>query len=471
MALRGFCFFLFLVSTAVQAQNFGLELLSNWDRGDLPIYDNQSYSDIWGWHDGKGREYAIIGSLDSIYFVEVTNPEKPELRDVKAGKASLVIHRDFKTYKQYCYAVADEGNSSLQVFDLSYLPDSVQKVYDSDEWAIRTHNIFIERDRLYLATCDTKFDNLKPLRVLSLQNPETPEFLCDLEVPLVGGRPLFDVVHDVHVKDDTAYCSTGDFGMYVFKYSDSTVRVTSDSTWTEYRPNLKLVNFGVVINSSQSKYNHSSWLTPNGRHLVMAEETHGAELKVVSISHRTGHEIIAKFGEKAREGSIAHNPFILGDLVFVSYYHLGLLVFNISDPENPMKVAHYDTYPDDTNFEEYLGCWGVYPFLPSGNVIASDQIYGLFVFDHTLSVPQVNTTHIDVAVFPSITAGNVNVQISGADFEDFNLSVIDIHGRVRYSSIQKGDEGVLRLSHLPSGLYWLRVESENFAEVKSLILR
>lgn len=471
MINKGLWAALLLFPCSLMAQNFGLKLLSNWDRGGLPVVDDESYNDIWGWHDGNGKEYAIIGSLDSIYFVEISNPEQPKLRAVAAGKAQRVIHRDFKTYQQYCYAVGDEGQSSLQVFDLSYLPDSVHKVYDSDELMIRTHNIFISDEKLYLASCVDGDGNLKPMRVLSLAEPETPTLLLDLAVPDIGGIPLFDAVHDVYVRNDTAYCSVGDYGMYVFEFADSTVFTTSDSTWTIHEPSLDLLQFGVVINSGQSKYNHSSCLTDNSRHIVIAEETHGSKLRLFSLSHKRGHEQVATFGERAEEGTIAHNPFVLGDLVFVSYYHLGLIAYNISNPEAPVKVAHYDTYPDDRSFERYLGCWGVYPYLPSGNVIASDQIYGLFVFSHSLGQQKIDNRSPEISLFPSVTSGRVNVEIDDLKSGYFNVDVFDVQGRMLEQFDVKGNQVVLDLQHLRSGLYWLRIESDDFSQSKSLILR
>ena len=45
-----------------------LELASHWDghsHDDFPF----PYNSLWGWTAGNGREYAIIGSQDSIYFL------------------------------------------------------------------------------------------------------------------------------------------------------------------------------------------------------------------------------------------------------------------------------------------------------------------------------------------------------------------------------------------------------------------
>ena len=231
---------------SIMAQDFGLNLIGRWDRADLSEIDKQSYSDIWGWHDGNGREYAIMGSLDSIYFIEVTDPKNPVLRDVEAGKSINVIHRDFKTYQHYCYAHGDEGYSSLQVFDMSYLPDSVKKVYDSDKEAYRVHNLHINEDKLYLASVRSAKDGFLPLRVLSLEDPENPKFLFDLDPPVIGVHKLFRDVHDLFVRNDSIFCATGDDGLYSFIYSDSTTRSNGDSSWTAYSPNATLMDWGIL---------------------------------------------------------------------------------------------------------------------------------------------------------------------------------------------------------------------------------
>jgi hypothetical protein len=56
-------------------------------------------------------------------------------------------------------------------------------------------------------------------------------------------------------------------------------------------------------------------------------------------------------------------------------------VFNISDPENPVRVGHYDTFPGtSTNFG---GNWGVDLSGGLSRVLLSDRQRGLFVLDAT----------------------------------------------------------------------------------------
>ncbi|MEN9440791.1 MAG: hypothetical protein RLZ33_867, partial [Bacteroidota bacterium] len=88
------------------------------------------YSGCWGFEQ-ENEEYAIIGSTEGTHFFHVNNNKLKQIGFIE-GKynSAQVIHREFKTYGKYAYSVCDEGTSSLQIIDLSYLPDSVVKVAD-----------------------------------------------------------------------------------------------------------------------------------------------------------------------------------------------------------------------------------------------------------------------------------------------------------------------------------------------------
>ncbi|MBI3141850.1 MAG: choice-of-anchor B family protein [Bacteroidetes bacterium] len=331
--------------------------------------NKQIYNDIWGWEDDWGREYVIMGSLDSTYFIEVTFPDKPVLRDVVAGRDDSCIHRDYKTYGHYAYGVADEGHSSLQVFDLAYLPDSVHVVYDSEEYTRRCHNIFIHGDRAYLASNLHPDWGFIPMSVLELgRNPEKPYASTHLSPLVIDGVPQFTHVHDVFVQGDIAYCSNGNGGLYAYLLGDA--------------PNSFQLQ-GVLGNYPDQGYNHSAWGSADRRYMAMADETHGMKLKMLDIEDLSDIKVLSTFGSHSELGSIPHNPFILGDKCFVSYYHEGLVVFDISNPGQVELAGQYDTYPDngDTAYAGYEGCWGTYPFFSSGTIAASDMTHGLFLFN------------------------------------------------------------------------------------------
>ena len=89
-------------------------------------------------------------------------------------------------------------------------------------------------------------------------------------------------------------------------------------------------------------------------------------------------------------GAIPHNTYVLRDSmitgtntdwVHTSYYTMGTTIVDAAKPDNLVEVAHFDTSPLTGN--GFQGAWGVYPFLPSGNVLVSDMELGLFVLEPT----------------------------------------------------------------------------------------
>jgi hypothetical protein len=99
---------------------------------------------------------------------------------------------------------------------------------------------------------------------------------------------------------------------------------------------------------------------------------------VVDASDVTDLQVLSLLSSETADNAIPHNLMMRDDLVFVSYYHDGLQVFDVRDPANPQKVAWYDTYlPDHHN--GFAGAWGVHSALPSGRVLISDVQSGLFV--------------------------------------------------------------------------------------------
>ena len=167
------CLPLLTVGQASQAT-----LLGHWDDETIPqAFFANPYHDVWG-AVVNDKEIGIITSTLGIHFFDLSNAEA-EFEPVAFAPAPVqgnsIGHRDVKTYLHYAYAVADEGASTLQVIDMSGLPESVEIVYESDEFIRTTHNIFIDEDnaRLY-AVGGSGFN----LRILSLENPEQPQLLA-----------------------------------------------------------------------------------------------------------------------------------------------------------------------------------------------------------------------------------------------------------------------------------------------------
>ncbi|MBX2930248.1 MAG: choice-of-anchor B family protein [Saprospiraceae bacterium] len=355
---------------AAAQTSLNMILRGQWFDPTLPISSGLTYNDIWGYSTpDDGREYAIIGSLTKVHFIDITTPAAPvEVAAIAGGGSSL--WRDMKTYSKYAYSVADQNPTTegLMVFSLSDLPNSVTKVLQTTAFFSRCHNIFIEEatGRLYAAGCNTQSGGLIVLDLVT--DPANPTLLASVALP--GGY-----VHDVFVRNNIAFCSHGFNGLYAYDLTNPGSPLT----------------LGSLTGYPEAGYNHSSWMTGDGNRLVFCDETHGSSVKIADIQDLSDISVISLFKSALlaplHTNSIAHNPFIKGDSVYVSYYHEGVQVFDISNPADVQRVAYYDTHLNHTNYGGYDGAWGLYPFLPSGNIIASDTKTGLYVLSFPPAAP------------------------------------------------------------------------------------
>jgi len=453
------CFFLLNTFFCNAQAQLKMSMLSTWkdNTNSLPVNSYVAqYNDCWGYVDPAGREYAIIGSTMGTHIFNITNPASPKLVSFQKGKeaSSAVVHRDFKTYEHYLYAVCDEGNSSLQIFDLKYLPDSVHKVYDSQSICRRAHNIFIDNKRLYFAGLSDINGKGITLRVASLANPENPVIIKDL-VP--SG---FTYVHDVFVRRDTAFLSSGNPGLFIYNYTNASAPVL----------------IGSLTNYPEQGYNHSSWVTADGKTLVFADETHGKGLKVYDISDMQNIQLKSIFrsnllNDPAKQ-SVPHNPFILGNKVFISYYHDGVQCFDISNTASPKQVAYYDTHPSSTNYSGFgPGCWGVYPFLPSRRIIGSDMANGLFILDgsQVLGVDDDKISQPDFLVSPNPASQVVSITSNEPNNGKLKIEMYDNLGN-RILSVPAYTSGEpIDISRFSPGIYLVNIYGNSSHLAKKII--
>jgi len=359
--------FLLCISNAYTQDSLNVSLVYHWEDTTLvpaaPF--NNTYNEIWGLNIGN-REYAVLGSTAGTHIFDITDPLNvdPPVFIPGASQGTKIIHRDFHDHNGYLYIVSDEnqGNgifSTLQIADLSFLPASAPLVYDSNTLFSRSHNIFIDEASGRLYTCGG--DNNNGLRVFSLANPELPVELVNFTTP--GG------VHDVFVRNDTAYVNMGNLGLFIYDMST----ITS--------PTL----IGSLTSYPDQGYNHSGWLTENGNVYAFADETLGMDVKICDVSNLANINVLSQINSSVDSNSIAHNLIINGDYLYLSYYYDGLQIFDISDPANPFRTGYYDTY-SLPNMASYKGAWGVYPFLASGLVLISDMQSGLYVLDVSESI-------------------------------------------------------------------------------------
>ncbi len=449
-----------LLLNQLSAQDFyKMKLLSNYNNPNLPKVDvTDIWNDLTGYYDAKtNREYIICGSTDSVYFFDITNPSKMILVDVESGKSIYARNRDFETYKHYAYCVSDQasGIGGLQIFDLQYLPDSVHKVYESNALGTLTHTIFIDSavGKMYMSSNMGPF-GFSALDVISLANPEQPVLQTRLKIPVrPSGNEIFNRVHEMYARNDTVYLSCEQSGLFIFDLRDTN--------------NHALI--GSITAYPDQGYNHSSWLDKSGKHIMFTDENMGMDVKIFDIQNLAEPKYLSQFNSNA--SAMPHNAFWYGDFAYVSAYHDGVRVYDVSNPSYPIEVAWYDTHPEKPeNYSGYKGCWGLYPFLPSKHIIASDLTAGIFVFeiDSTLlSKKEVTKEALSVQLFPNPCKDILQIKLS--EPSHFEARVLDLNGMEVLATEHMNKEGNFNVSHLSSGLYLVEIKSAQASTYKKFL--
>ena len=385
-------------------------LIYNWNDTSLVgswAYDN-TYNEIWGF-EKNNHEFAVIGSTAGTHIFDVSNVQNIYETAFIAGAytGGGVIHRDYHDFDGYLYAVCDEGSSStLQIIDISNLPYSFNVVYDDNALFNKAHNIFIDTSTAKLYACASN----NAMDVYSLANPVLPVLINELNDPTIGH------VHDAYVRNDTAYLNCGNDGFRVFDYSN----VNSISN----QPNL----LGSLTSYPDAGYNHSGWLNQSGDIYAMQDENHGYDIKILDLSDLTNISVISVFNSGVDANSMAHNAIIKDNLLYVAYYHDGLRVYDISNPNAPIEVCYYDTYSPN-NHISYRGAWGVYPYLSSGNILVSDMQTGLYIFKCD-ATSNLETEKINEVIFPN----PVKNYFSLTDESDGILTIYDLNGKILFQA-------------------------------------
>jgi hypothetical protein len=236
-----------------------------------------------------------------------------------------------------------------------------------------------------------------------------------------------------------------------------------------------------LINQSASLpgiYAHSGWLTEDKRYFIACEEFNARDITVWDLQDRSTWNLSVSSWQMAGTSPV-HNVFVLGSYAHISYYKEGYIVLDITDPTDPKMVGQYDTYPP-TGGGTYNGCWGVYPYLPSGNTIVSDMSTGLYICKFTPPV-----TNADDELNPSEFKLNQNypnpfnpstkIEYKLKDNNFVSLNIYDVLGNEVASLVNETKtagsyEVTFDASNLPSGIYLARLSSGNLLQTIKMSL-
>jgi choice-of-anchor B domain-containing protein len=459
--------FALALCSGLAAQNYSSQnvtLLGHWfnpAEEDEPVY-GISYQGCYGWHNPQdNREYAIIGGSSGTYFIDITNPTAPVQSDYVAGTHQNCIWHEVKTYDKYCYIISDDApNNSFQIVDMSYLPDSVHVVYDGTSIFENSHTLFVDGNKLWCASVTLANSTYYSMAVYDLSNPVAPTLLRTLN----QDYPAIGTVHDMFVRNDTCYASCGYDGLHIYKFG---------TNFTE---------IGQLTSYPDQGYNHSSFLTSDGKTLIFMDEVPvNRRVKSIDVTNTANISINQTFTSTV--GCTPHNPYIIGNNTLVAaYYQDGLQIFNISNPSNIVRTGYFDT--DTLNNQSngypqaYHGCWGAYEALPSGTIIASDMQNGLYLFDISqailLNVPaQQSGLSSSANAYPNPFDNSFSVSLDLAKKQTVIYAIYDNTGRLVSEAQNEQPTGTslleIEAANFAAGIYTIKITGEDFTSSVKLI--
>ena len=423
-----------------------IEFLDQWTADSLMVNSlGMRYNECWGFVQ-NGEEYAIAASTEGTHFFRIDdNSTFQDVAFVKGNFSSAsVVHRDFKTYQNYIYGVCDEGISSLQIIDVSDLPNSVSLVVNDSVTIARAHNIFIDTTNALMYACTVSGSSggtlLPPssMRVYSLADPLNPSLIYT-------GPNDIPEVHDAYVRNNIAYLNCGFDGLRVYDFSNPAAPI--------FLQNMSIYQ--------EQGYNHQGWLSPNGLKYVFADETNGKKLKYCEVENNQ-LTIESYFGTNYEENSVPHNIVLSDRFAYVAYYNEGLRIYDLSKLP-PQEVAHFDTHPEEEGPFTMRGAWGIYPELPSGRIIVSDRKNGLFLFDFREDIHGAPTWR-DLIVFsnPILQGSPIQFRIQDTDVNAFEYRIVDMAGRVIISESISNQNYAISNKTLAVGAYTIYVNYEDY---------
>lgn len=350
--MRKIIFSLTIISLTLSFQNIfsqgkNIQLVGKLNPANSSSGNN--YSALWG-YSANGKEYAILGGNQSIYFIDVT--DSTNIRVCGSFTTHFSNWHEMKTYSHYAYLVSEADNSGVQIFDLANLPVSVAYVgqYNPPGHS-RTHSI--QQSGPYLYLNGGTFNGIK---VLDLSVNPT--------VPIPRGLWNGYYVHDCSVVNDTIWAANISDGKMSVINAQNKDNMTTITSWT----------------NGPNPFPHNSALTSGRKFIFTTDETltPPGRLKIWNIQDLTDIQLVNIWTPtEVFKNGVIHNVELYGNQLVAAYYSVGVKIWDVTTPGNPVEIGWYDTYPE-SNSNEYTGCWGVYKF-PSGKIIASDRTRGLFV--------------------------------------------------------------------------------------------
>lgn len=369
-------------------------------------YPGETCANICGYAQ-NGREYALVGCSQGMRIVDVTNPDVPVAIAQIPGPNNL--WKEIKVWKNYAYVTTEATGGGLQIVDLSGLPNTTvpYTTYFGDGTIAGTVN------KIHALHIDTTAGFVHLFGATMSDGAAVGDLVLDLKPdpmnPVYVGKWDVNYIHDGYVNNDTLYGGhiyAGYFSVIDFKDKSNPVLIATTHT--------------------PGNFTHNVWPTGDGKHMLTTDEVSASFLASYDINDFGNIVEVDRFQTTPGSGSIVHNTHVReGKWAVTSWYKDGVSIVDCTRPWNLVEVARFDMFAGvGDGFE---GTWGVYPFLPSGNLVCSGIDEGLFVL-----TPQYKSAcFLEGKCTNSVTGspvGSVEITLSAANTQVENSRNTGVYG-------------------------------------------
>jgi len=353
-----------------------------------------------GWNAGLALNYpcAYVGNrrLPQVAIVDVSDPAQPTLANellLAPGSQPVELR-----------AVPDLGllvvlnfvpDLSVLTFDVSDCRDP--KPLGSLGLGAEGHEFFLWRDparpsRLLMYVAMFKFEG-PDLQVVDLSDPTAPRVITTWTAQ---GEGALGRLHSLSLSRDgrRAYLALWEGGFLVADTSDLAEDLPD--------PQVRLVRDAAgVFAPAPGRSVHSAVPLTDSHYMLLTQEVYScpfAGLFIADILDEAHPHVVGRFDLPENDPACnalpqpdaiftSHNPLVVGNLVFVTWYGGGLQVLDVSDPTTPHRVGLFVPSGEGAASGSYVGTYPVqlwsYPILREGLIYVSDIQSGLYILRYT----------------------------------------------------------------------------------------
>ncbi len=310
--------------------------------------------------------FAYVGrGPEGLSIIDVSTPGAIQ-RVADFNLAGQLVVNDVAVAGGRAY-LTNEGHNGVAVYILDVRVPAAPAVIGAIIAPVLNiaHNLFIDGDVLYVVG----HEGVRGwrTRIFNVRDPLVPVLLAELTTP---------GAHDITVLDGVLYEGGGWGGLHLWDVRDPAhpVHLAAADTNEGQRPHY---------------HAHSVWPSADRRHVLVMNEIESwwpggivaGGMRVFRWDGGERLELVATWRPDVAQGSpltAIHNVVVHGQHAFISHYQAGVRVLDIADPEHPVEVGFFDTYPGEPR-ALFGGCWGIDLGSEAEPLIyASDRDRGLF---------------------------------------------------------------------------------------------